>query len=193
MIKVKNIALELVCKKYKKESIKDFTDLELKQACLELGVTPKAAQIVKNGVKTTSFQRLLTEQALIKDMTFSDYVSAEYWSDETMALMDEIGMQKQISEDVNGLDTLERFAEHNLGFFKLRPGASQELNANMDWIDSYLKEKPYAQYLEITDEDGTVYRVNRKIIKTVKSEHDSRGNLVSSEIITVEQTLKPVK
>ncbi len=181
----------MLCREYKKESLKDFTDLELKQACLELGITPKAAQITKNGVKTTSFQRLLTEQTLARDLTFSDYVSAEYWKDETVALMDEIGMQEQISKDQDGQATLERFAEHNLGFYKLKPGASQELDTNMDWVDSYLREKPYAQWLEITDEEGNVYKVHRKTIKTNKTEHDSRGNLFTTEVITVEQTLKP--
>lgn len=193
MITIKNIAIEQICEKYKVKTLKELTDIQLKEICLNYGIIAKSQQVNKNGVKTMVFQRILTEQQIIKDLTFSDYVSAEYWTEDVLKTMDEVSMQKQISEDVDGGQTLKRFAEYNIGFYELKPGQSQELNASFDWIDGYFKNKPYAIYFEIKFDNGEKYKIEKETKKENKKTYDVRGNLQVSELIDITQNLIKVK
>lgn len=188
MIKLTNVAYKRLFKelKFEGEKLSDLSDLQLKELAHAVGTVNIVREVKKRSIKIFQTRRILSEKEVEKMLTFSDYVTVLYWTDEQVQFMDEQDYFKDMEKAGNGRDMYVKLSENKLAFFDLKPGSEALLDVGMDWVNDYLVSQPYARYLEIENLDtGIRTEVKRKT--TLKKTINKLGQ--AEELITVTQIL----
>jgi hypothetical protein len=159
-------------------NVKAMEEQELEDLCAELGVLPAYLHENENVPQMiTGFDVLNTQKKILNNFCFSYYMDLSYFRQEHKALAEKRKLKKTLSKATSGADTYTAFADLGLGFYRLLPGQSVDIDVNKLWITDYLsKQAPFRMGLLVIEDLST-----NEEIKPVELEPDKEITKKSSK------------
>lgn len=146
MFRVTNKSFEGVITKRLSEMDSD----ELLDACEKLGATV-AWRIDPKTRRRLSIDRLTTTKNLTLQYTFSVYMGDSYWTERQIQRSEEDGVMELLKKHTRGDETFQLMADFGVGFHKLEPGESVDVDFTRRWVEDELMKLPMSKFLKVED------------------------------------------
>lgn len=173
MYRIYNKAFDMVLSKYGVHSLDELETDALSRVAETLGlnVVPKQDEKTK---KFYGVDRDKTMKTVEDYLTFSMYMGDGYWEEKHLKKVRDAEVDAKLGKMKTGDEVFEVMSRHKLGFYKLRPGSS----ADVDWTERFMEEfftrTPISKWCDITDlSTGKIYGD-----KKVETEKEEKHNVV---------------
>lgn len=170
MYRIYNKAFDTVLPKYGVHSLDELDTDSLSKVAESLGlnVVPKQDDKTK---KFYGVDRDRTMKTIEDYLTFSMYMGDGYWEEKHLKKVREAEVDSKLGKMKTGDEVFEVMSRHKLGFYKLRPGSSSDV----DWTERFIQElfsrTPISKWCEITDlSTGKLFGEKAESTETAKQD-----------------------
>lgn len=158
MVRVTNTSLDHLLKKYSIRSLRELSDNQLLDICLDedsrIYVQPqyKINKDPRTGrMNRGAFDRFKTIELIHKTNCIDFYMDSNYWLPRHQEIANQMDFQGELNDHADGRQTFELYKSIGVGIAQLEPGESTEV----DWTPRFIKDvvSKHAIFTKIKIED----------------------------------------